>query len=155
MAKSKKRPPPIALVELVRLQFQRENEQFYAEEIAKVEADLDTIRRERQQSGDNAKIPQSKTTKAAQKKAHSKRRKTPPQLLKESRERQAAQELVKNPNITADKLGKILACDKSTVVRLKAWQNKGVLSHPAPSKGFKKRAKDDDKVDIEAIDKSQ
>jgi len=71
MAKSKKRPPPITLFELVRLQFQRQNEQFYAEEIAKVEADLDTIRRERQQSGDNAEIPQGKTTEAAQKKEHS------------------------------------------------------------------------------------
>ncbi len=53
-----------------------------------------------------------------------KRKKTPPQLLKETRERQAAKELAKNPNITAEKLGKILDCDKSTIVRLEALSEK-------------------------------
>ncbi len=66
--------------------------------------------------------------------ARAQRRKTPPQLLKETRERQAVKELAKNPNITAKALGANLGCDKSTIVRLKAWQNKGVLSSPAPVK---------------------
>jgi len=81
------------------------------------------------------------------------RKKTPPQLLKESRERQAAQELAKDPNITSDRLGKILGCDKSTVVRLKAWQSKDALKGNAPN-GFIKQTKDGDRS-IEAIDERE
>lgn len=92
-------------------------------------------------SGKVEKIPQKK------------RRKAPPQILKESRERQAAQELAKNPNITAEELGKILDCDKSTIVRLKAWKNKDVLKSKIPN-GFIRQTKDDD-GSIEAIDEPQ
>ncbi|MBN2457319.1 MAG: hypothetical protein JXB29_12420 [Sedimentisphaerales bacterium] len=81
-----------------------------------------------------------------------KRKKTPPQLLKETRERQTAKELAKEPNKTAEELGKLLGCHKSTVVRLKAWQKRGVLANPKPPNGFKKQPKDDkSRGDIEAI----
>ena len=60
------------------------------------------------------------------------RKKTPPQLLKETRERQAVKELARNPEITARELGTTLGCDASTVVRLKAWKNRGVLHRDPP-----------------------
>lgn len=60
------------------------------------------------------------------------RKKTPPQLLKETRERQAAQELATNPDITARELAKVLACDAATVVRLQAWRKKGVIHRDPP-----------------------
>lgn len=83
------------------------------------------------------------------------RKKTPPQLLKESRERQAAQELAHNPDLTSRELGKILGCDASTVTRLKAWKNKPVLNYESPSKGFIKQSQQNDiRPDIEAIDDS-
>ena len=70
-----------------------------------------------------------------QQKKHIKRKgkqKTPPQLLKETRERHIVKELVKNPNATAERLGEILGCDKSTITRLKAWKHKRVLAHSPP-----------------------
>ena len=76
------------------------------------------------------------------------RRKTPPQILRESRERQAAKELSER-KITAEKLGKILGCDKSTVVRLKAWKNRQVLNSNPPD-GFIER-NEDGETSIEAI----
>jgi hypothetical protein len=82
------------------------------------------------------------------------RKKTPPQLLKETRERHAAQELTKNPNITAEKLGKKLECDKSTIVRLKAWQNRGILAYSPPPNGFKKQD-DEGGTDTEAIGENE
>ncbi len=82
------------------------------------------------------------------------RKKTPPQFLKETRERQAAKELANNPEITAEELGKILDCNKSTVVRLKAWQNKGVLANPLPPNGFKKQD-DKGRTDTEAIGENE
>jgi len=98
--------------------------------------------------------PVSKLAKSAVRRQSKSRKKTPPQLLKETRERQAALELTKNLNITAEKLGKILGCNKSTVTRLKAWQNKKVLDYDKPPNGSK-RASDKAGPDIEAIDKSQ
>lgn len=98
--------------------------------------------------------PVSKPAKPAVRRQLKGRKKTPPQLLKETRERQAILELTKNPNITAEKLGKILGCNKSTVTRLKAWQNKKVLDYDEPPNGSK-RASDKAGPDIEAIDKSQ
>jgi len=83
------------------------------------------------------------------------RKKTPTQLLKESRERQAVQELAHNPDITSRELGKKLGCDASTVTRLKAWKNKHVLNYESPSKGFIKQSQQNDRrPDIEAIDDS-
>lgn len=83
-----------------------------------------------------------------------KRKKTPPQLLKEARERQAVKELAKNPDITSEQLGKILGCHKSTAVRLKAWQKKNVLNNPLP-KGFIKRTGDENDSIVEAINEPE
>ena len=82
------------------------------------------------------------------------RRKTPPQLLKETRERQAVRELAKNDKITAEELGKILGCNKSTVVRLKAWQSKGILAYSPPQNGFKKQD-NEGKTDVEAVSENE
>ena len=82
------------------------------------------------------------------------RKKTPPQLLKETRERQAVKELAKNDKITAEELGKILGCNKSTVVRLRAWKNKGVLANPPPPNGFKKQD-NESKTDVEAVSENE
>jgi len=67
------------------------------------------------------------------------RKKTPPQVLKETRERQAAKELAKNPDITARALGKVLGCDAATVVRLQAWKKRGVL-HRTPAATTERKA---------------
>jgi len=79
-----------------------------------------------------------------------KRRKTPLQFLKESRERQAAKELAKG-RITAVKLGVILECSASTVVRMKAWKKRDVLKNTLP-KGYMKRDENGDRSLLEAID---
>lgn len=60
------------------------------------------------------------------------RKKTPPQLLKETRERHAANALAKNPDMTARELADQLGCVASTVVRLKAWKNRGLLHRDPP-----------------------
>jgi hypothetical protein len=92
--------------------------------------------------------------KVGETKQKKRRKKTPPQLLKETRERHAAQELTKNPNITAEKLGKMLECDKSTIVRLKAWQNRRTLAYSPPPNGFKKQD-DEGRTDTEAIGENE
>jgi hypothetical protein len=102
----------------------------------------------------NAQPPKASGGKAVDTKQKKTRKKTPPQLLKETRERHAAQELTKNPNITAEKLGKKLECDKSTIVRLKAWQNRGILAYSPPPNGFKKQD-DEGRTDTEAIGENE
>jgi hypothetical protein len=79
------------------------------------------------------------------------RRKIPPQLLKETRERQGAEILAKNPGMTCRELAKKLECDGSTVTRLKAWKNRGVVSAKR-KKGFVKYNEDGDRIGVEAID---
>jgi hypothetical protein len=76
-------------------------------------------------------------------------RKSPPQLLKEARERQTAQEISQNPHITSPELGNILGCNKSTIVRLKAWKNRGCLDRESKPLGWKKTGESGS--DIEAI----
>ena len=82
-------------------------------------------------------------------------KRAPMQCLKEARERHAAKEIAKEPNITCVKLAKILGCHRSTVVRLEAWKKRGVLAYPEPPKGYRKQSKDRNKADIESIDESQ
>lgn len=98
--------------------------------------------------------PKPVSDKAGNTKRKKARKKTPRQFLKEARERQAAQELAKDPNLTAKKLGEILECDKSTVVRLKAWKKKNVLNNPLP-KGFIKRTEDENYSTVEAINEPE
>jgi len=88
---------------------------------------------QQQQPGRKDRQPRNKTRR---------KRKAPPELLKEARERKAVKELASNPNMTCIELAKILECDKSTVVRLKAWKNKGVLDYKPP-KGIVTRQEDD------------
>ncbi len=75
-------------------------------------------------------------------KSTKRKRKAPPEFLKEARERKVANELSKDPNITCVKLAEKLECHKSTVVRLKAWINREVLSSELP-KGILTRQEDD------------
>jgi hypothetical protein len=82
--------------------------------------------------------------KRSQRPAAKRRRKTPPQLLRETRERQAAKELAKSPDITSRELGKILECDASTVVRLRVWKNRGVLHRDPPCAQIDDVARGDD-----------
>jgi len=70
------------------------------------------------------------------------KRKAPLEHLKEARERHAACELAKDPNITCAELAEILECHKSTVVRLKAWKNRNILSSERPE-GVVTHQKDD------------
>jgi hypothetical protein len=98
----------------------------------------------RQGSGTQAKLLHIRSRRS--------RKKTPPQLLKETRERQAAKELARDPDITAKRLGEILDCDKSTVVRLDAWKKKGVL-HRAPPRTDIRDADSDE--DAHPLDKSR
>ncbi len=86
--------------------------------------------------------PQGKGGRAQKPKRTKRKRKAPPEFLKEARERNAVKELTKNPNITCVKLAEILECHKSTVVRLKAWINREVLSSELP-KGILTRQEDD------------
>ncbi|MDI6450522.1 hypothetical protein [Anaerobaca lacustris] len=60
------------------------------------------------------------------------RKKTPPQLLRETRERHAVKALTQDPEITSRELGKKLGCDASTIVRLKAWKSRGLLHRDSP-----------------------
>ncbi|MBL7145829.1 MAG: hypothetical protein ISS76_16445 [Phycisphaerae bacterium] len=76
--------------------------------------------------------PQEKGGQSKKTRRPKRRRKTPPEILKEVRERKAAKELAENPNVTCIELAKILECHKSTVVRLKAWINRKVLSSELP-----------------------
>ena len=105
-------------------------------------------------AGTAVQQPKPVSDKAGNTKRKKARKKTPRQFLKEARERQAAQELAKDPNLTAKKLGEILECDKSTVVRMKAWQKKNVLNNPLP-KGFIKRTKDENYSTVEAINEPE
>jgi hypothetical protein len=75
-------------------------------------------------------------------KGEKKKRKAPLELLKEARERQAVKELAKNPNITCRELGKILDCHETTIIRLKAWKKRGVLSYEG-QEGLTTRQEDD------------
>jgi hypothetical protein len=95
-------------------------------------------------------IIQQSPGKGGGKKNDSKRKKTPLQFLKEARERQAAKELAKQPNITSRELGKILECNASTVTRLDAWQKKEILKGTPPN-GFIER-NEDGETSIEAIE---
>ncbi|MFH1371793.1 MAG: hypothetical protein ABII09_10990 [Planctomycetota bacterium] len=83
------------------------------------------------------------------------RSKTPPQILKETRERQAAKLLAesseKGEHLTAENLGKKLGCDKSTAVRLEAWKKQGMLGVKEPPNGNKLR--NESGADIEAYEK--
>lgn len=79
------------------------------------------------------------------------KRKLPQAYHREALEKYAAMELAKNPDITAEALGQLLHCNKSTIVRLKAWQKKEVLDYSAPPKGFI-RSGEDGNQHIEAED---
>jgi len=113
------------------------------------DTDLVTTRITEKEQPPKAEHPTETGGGKARQRSQKKRRKTPPQLLKESRERQAVQELAKDSNITAKKLGEILGCDASTVVRLEAWKNKHALNSNLPN-GFIKR-NEDGETSIEAI----
>lgn len=78
------------------------------------------------------------------------RRKYPATFKKEANERIAAVLIAKKgPEVTCRELAELMECDPSTITRLDAWKNRGVLSHPEPPRGFK-RSRDDDSLDIEA-----
>jgi hypothetical protein len=105
-----------------------------ANELHQVERDINEENGETEshENGGKGEKPKSKK----------KRRKAPTGLLKEARERQAVKELVKNPNITCRELGKILGCHETTVIRLKAWKERGVLSYEG-QEGLTTRQEDD------------
>lgn len=85
------------------------------------------------------------------KKRKRKPKKMPSQFYKDARDKQIAAKLAENPEITAEKLGEKLGCDKSTISRSKAWKNRGTLDYPEPPKGHKLSGEESG-PDIEAID---
>jgi len=69
------------------------------------------------------------------------REKTPPQLLHETRERNAARLLAQNAGLSCSQLAEKLECNKSTIVRLKAWKQRGVLQGER-RRGMRTRGRD-------------
>ncbi len=96
----------------------------------------------------------SEKTGAKSKSGRTQRKKTPVQLLRETRERHTTKILAdyhaKGERITSRELGKMLGCNATTVCRLKAWQKQGTLGSNTPSRGFNKQNEDDKRPDYEA-----
>lgn len=75
----------------------------------------------------------------------------PQQMYKEARELSLAKLIAGKPEITCSELAEQLECDKSTITRSKAWQNRYVVQYEGPSNGTK-ASPDSDDPHIEAED---
>ncbi len=83
-------------------------------------------------------------------KRHTRRSKTPAEVLNEARERHAAKILARR-RVTVRELAQELECSPSTASRLKAWRNRGVNDYELP-RGYRlERADDEGGANIEGI----
>jgi len=95
----------------------------------------------------------NKVAKVVGKNHKARKMKTPPQLLKETRERYIAEELLKIPQPTSIELAAKLDCNKSTICRSGAWKNRRVFSTQLPE-GIIVHGKDDS-YSVDAVEETE